>query len=471
MKLDKREKTFVSEDEMTRQEAFMHSVRESNPEGSKKYSINTYGCQMNENDSEKLAGMLEAMGYRQTDRLEDCDLILFNTCCVRENAELKVYGHLGSLKKLKERKPDMVIALCGCMMQQEAIVDHIVSKYRHVDLIFGTHNLHRFPELLYKALNSEKAVSDVGSSEGYIAEGVPIRRENGIKAWLTIMYGCNNFCSYCIVPYVRGRERSRREGDILDEAKMLGHQGYKEITLLGQNVNSYGKDLVDGRSFAGLLRSLEAADGIERIRFMTSHPKDLSEELILAMRDCKKVCEHLHLPVQAGSDAILKEMNRKYTRDHYFGLVDRIRSQIPEISLTTDIIVGYPGETDADFEQTLDLIKRVRFDYVYTFLYSRRTGTPAAKKEEQVGEEVMKKRFDALLELQNGIGREINDRMAGSVEEILVEGTSKNNINMLTGRTRTNKIVNFRGGNELIGRLADVRIDKAGTWSMEGSLV
>lgn len=456
---------------MTRQEAFMHSVRELNPGSSKKYSINTYGCQMNENDSEKLAGMLEAMGYRQTDRLEDCDLILFNTCCVRENAELKVYGHLGSLKKLKERKPDMVIALCGCMMQQEAIVDHIISKYRHVDLIFGTHNLHRFPELLYKALNSEKAVADVGSSEGYIAEGVPIRRENGIKAWLTIMYGCNNFCSYCIVPYVRGRERSRRERDIIDEAKMLGHQGYKEITLLGQNVNSYGRDLKDDSSFASLLRSLEDADGIERIRFMTSHPKDLSDELILAMRDCKKVCEHLHLPVQAGSDAILKEMNRRYTREHYFGLVDKIREQIPDISLTTDIIVGYPGETDADFEQTLDLIERVRFDYVYTFLYSRRTGTPAAKKEEQVGEDVMKKRFDALLELQNGIGREINERMAGSIEEILVEGTSKNNINMLTGRTRTNKIVNFKGGTELIGRLADVRIEKAGTWSMEGSLV
>ncbi len=456
---------------MTRQEAFMHSVRELNPGGSKKYSINTYGCQMNENDSEKLAGMLEAMGYRQTDQLEDSDLILFNTCCVRENAELKVYGHLGSLKKLKERKPDMVIALCGCMMQQEAIVDHIISKYRHVDLIFGTHNLHRFPELLYKALNSEKAVADVGSSEGYIAEGVPIRRENGIKAWLTIMYGCNNFCSYCIVPYVRGRERSRRERDIIDEAKMLGHQGYKEITLLGQNVNSYGKDLKDDSSFASLLRSLEDADGIERIRFMTSHPKDLSDELILAMRDCKKVCEHLHLPVQAGSDAILKEMNRRYTREHYFGLVDKIREQIPDISLTTDIIVGYPGETDADFEQTLDLIERVRFDYVYTFLYSRRTGTPAAKKEEQVGEDVMKKRFDALLELQNGIGREINERMAGSIEQILVEGTSKNNINMLTGRTRTNKIVNFKGRTELIGRLADVRIEKAGTWSMEGSLV
>lgn len=468
--MDTREKTFISEDEMTRQEAFMHSVRELNPEGTKKYSINTYGCQMNENDSEKLAGMLEAMGYRQTDKLEDCDLILFNTCCVRENAELKVYGHLGSLKKLKECKPDMVIALCGCMMQQEDVVDHIIKKYRHVDLIFGTHNLHRFPELLYKALNSDKAVADVSSSEGFIAEGVPIRRENGVKAWLTIMYGCNNFCSYCIVPYVRGRERSRKEPDILDEARMLGHQGYKEITLLGQNVNSYGKELKDGSSFAGLLRSLESVEGVERIRFMTSHPKDLSDELILAMRDCKKVCEHLHLPVQAGSDAILKEMNRRYTRDHYFELVNRIREQIPDISLTTDIIVGYPGETDADFEQTLDLIKRVRFDYVYTFLYSRRTGTPAAKEEEQVSEEVMKKRFDALLELQNGIGREINDRMAGKVEEILVEGTSKNNINMLTGRTRTNKIVNFKGGADLIGRLASVRIDKVGTWSMEGSL-
>ncbi len=465
-----REKIIVSDDEMTRQEMFMHSVREMNPEADRKYTISTFGCQMNENDSEKLAGMLESMGYSHTDKLEESDLILFNTCCVRENAELKVYGHLGSLKSLKAQKPDMIIAVCGCMMQQQDVVQHILKKYRHVDLIFGTHNLHRFPELLYKALNSDTAVADVGASDGYIAEGIPIRREHGVKAWVTIMYGCNNFCSYCIVPYVRGRERSRRISDIIDEARLLGRQGYKEITLLGQNVNSYGLDLNDGTSFAQLLRSLEDVEGIERIRFMTSHPKDLSDELIMAMRDCSKVCPHLHLPVQAGSDRILREMNRKYNRKHYFDLVDRIREQIPDISLTTDIIVGFPGETDEDFEQTLDLVRRVRFDYAYTFLYSKRTGTPAAQKAEQVDEEKKKARFDALLELQNGISREINSALSGKRLEILVEGPSKNNISMMTGRTATNKIVNFKGSPELTGRLAMVDITNTGTWSLDGVL-
>ncbi len=466
-----RENIIVSDDEMTRQEAFMHSVREMNPEADKKYTISTYGCQMNENDSEKLAGMLESMGYKHTDILEESDLILFNTCCVRENAELKVYGHLGSLKTLKARRPDMIIAVCGCMMQQQDVVQHILKRYRHVDLIFGTHNLHRFSELLYKSLNSDTAIADVNASEGYIAEGMPIKREHGVKAWLTIMYGCNNFCSYCIVPYVRGRERSRRISDIIDEARLLGHQGYKEITLLGQNVNSYGLDLKDGTSFSQLLRGLEGVEGIERIRFMTSHPKDLSDELIYAMRDCSKVCGHLHLPVQAGSNRILQEMNRKYTREHYIDLVGRIREQIPDISLTTDIIVGFPGETDEDFEQTMDLIRRVRYDYAYTFLYSKRTGTPAAKKTEQVGQQIKKARFDALLELQNSISRELNSALAGKKLEILVEGPSKNNINMMTGRTRSNKIVNFKGESELIGRLALVNIENTGTWSLDGVLI
>jgi tRNA-2-methylthio-N6-dimethylallyladenosine synthase len=425
---------------------------------------------MNENDSEKLSGMLEAMGYMHTDKLEDSDLVLYNTCCVRENAELKVYGHLGALKAMKERNKDMVIAVCGCMMQQKTVVEHLMKKYRHVDLIFGTHNIHKFPELLHKAIHSDSTVADVESSEGSIAEGVPIKREQGVKAWLTIMYGCNNFCSYCIVPYVRGRERSRQVPDIVAEARLLGHQGFKEITLLGQNVNSYGLDRKDGSSFAGLLRSLEEVEGLERVRFMTSHPKDLSEDLILAMRDCKKVCEHLHLPVQAGSNAILQEMNRKYTREYYFELVEKIRAQIPDISLTTDIIVGFPGETDEDFEQTLDLVEKVRFDYVYTFLYSKRTGTPAAQREEQVAEATKKKRFDALLDLQNRIGRELNAPLAGKSVEVLVEGTSKNSLSTMTGRTRTNKIVNFKGEKELTGRLIDVKIKNAGTWSLDGSL-
>ena len=468
--MNKRENNLITEEEMTKQEAFMHSVRELNPEADRKYAISTFGCQMNENDSEKLAGILETMGYVHTEKQEECDLILYNTCCVRENAELKVYGHLGSLKSLKIRKPDMIIALCGCMMQQKDIVDHILKKYRQVDLIFGTHNLHKFPELLYKALHSKAPVADVGDSDGFIAEGMPIRREQGIKAWLTIMYGCNNFCSYCIVPYVRGRERSRKPSDIVDEARLLGHQGYKEITLLGQNVNSYGLDLKDGSSFASLLRSLEDVKGIDRVRFMTSHPKDLSDELILAMRDCSKVCEHLHLPVQAGSNAILEEMNRKYTREYYLGLAEKIRAQIPNIALTTDIIVGYPGEREADFEQTLYLIEKIRFDYVYTFLYSKRTGTPAAKKQEQVSQEVKKTRFNALLSLQNKIGRELNEQMSGKCVEVLVEGLSKNNIRMLGGRTRTNKIVNFEGSTELTGKLVNVRIENTGTWSLDGRL-
>lgn len=463
--------TIVSEDEMTRQETFINSVREQFPKADKKYMISTFGCQMNENDSEKLAGMLEYMGYRRTDRLEECDLVLFNTCCVRENAEFKVYGHLGSLKPLKARRPEMVIAVCGCMVQQEEVVGHILNKYGHVDLIFGTHNLHRFPELLYKTFSSDSTVTDISSCDGYIAEGLPIRREHGVKAWLTVMYGCNNFCSYCIVPYVRGRERSRRMPDILDEARLLARQGYREITLLGQNVNSYGLDRNDGSSFAALLRRLEKIEGLERIRFMTSHPKDLSDELIYAMRDCGKVCEHLHLPVQAGSSRILKEMNRKYTREHYFDLVDRIREQVPGISITTDIIVGFPGETEEDFEQTIDLVEKVGFDYAYTFIYSKRTGTPAAQNAEQVSEQVKKKRFDELLKIQNRISAEINGRLEGSVTEILVEGHSKNNIGMMTGRTRTNKIVNFKGSSDLTGKLVSVKIVRAGTWSLDGALL
>lgn len=459
--------TFVHGDEAARQELFMRLVRERAPGLNRKYSIRTYGCQMNENDSEKLAGMLEAMGYVRAHNTGEDDLVIYNTCCVRENAELKVYGHLGSLKALKTRNPNAIIAVCGCMVQQDRVVKHILEKYRHVDLVFGTFNLYKFPELLYKTMCSETPVVDVSAGSGHIVEGMPVSREHSVKAWLTIMYGCNNFCSYCIVPHVRGRERSRKQEDIISEARMLGRQGYKEITLLGQNVNSYGKDLADKRTFAGLLRSLNDVDGIERIRFMTSHPKDLSDELILAMRDCEKVCEHLHLPVQAGSNAVLKDMNRKYTREHYFALVDKIREHIPGISITTDIIVGYPGETDRDFEDTLDLVEKVKFDFVYTFLYSRRIGTPAAEKADEVSEDVKKARFDALVSMQNDIGRKINEKLAGKVLEVLVEGRSKNNINVLTGRTRTNKIVNFKGNPEMTGKLANVKITGTGTWSLE----
>ena len=466
-----RESIIVSQDEMTRQMEFIRLVKEVHSGELKRYNISTFGCQMNENDSERLAGMLTEMGYVHSDKQEDSELIIYNTCCVRENAELKVYGHLGALKKLKQLKPDLIIAVCGCMMQQPEVVEHIRNKYRHVDLVFGTHNLHRFPELLHRALESDENIIDVSTSDGYIAEGMPIERKEGVKAWVTVMYGCNNYCSYCIVPYVRGRERSRAVQDIVDEAALLGRQGFKEITLLGQNVNSYGKDLDDSESFAKLLRKLDGLEGLERIRFMTSHPKDLSNELIEAMRDCGKVCSHLHLPIQSGSSRILEKMNRKYDSEHYMELVRKLRSSISGISLTTDIIVGFPGETEVDFEQTLDLLERVRFDFAYTFIYSRRTGTPAAKSDEQIDEDTKKHRFERLIAVQNRISKEINDVLLGSTVEVLVEGLSRNSISSCTGRTKTNKVVNFKGGRELTGRLVKVKIDKVQTWSLEGQII
>lgn len=469
--MSKRESTMVPQEEILRQREFIRQVRELNPDRLLNYSISTFGCQMNENDSERLAGMLSEMGYLEVENNEESDLIIFNTCCVRENAELKVYGHLGALKKLKEEKPGLIIAVCGCMMQQPEVVEHIKKKYRHVNLIFGTHNLYKFPELLFNSINSGENIIDVQDSTGSIAEGMPIVRKDGVKAWVTVMYGCNNFCSYCIVPYVRGRERSRSAADIAEEVSQLGRQGFKEITLLGQNVNSYGLDIEGNAGFGGLLRMLDGIDGIERIRFMTSHPKDLSPALIEAMRDCGKVCEHLHLPVQAGSSRILEMMNRRYTRERYFELAAAIREQIPGIALTTDIIVGFPGETDEDFEETLDLVERVRFDFAYTFLYSKRTGTPAAKSPDQISEEVKKLRFEKLLAVQNRIGKEINEKLLGTETEVLVEGLSRNSISTFTGRTRTNKIVNFKGNSSLIGKLVQVKIKKIQTWSLEGELL
>ena len=468
--MSKREKVVVPQEEINRQREFIHMIREYNVGKLKKYSISTFGCQMNENDSERLAGILGEMGYVETDTSEESDLIIYNTCCVRENAELKVYGHLGALKKLKQEKPDLIIAVCGCMMQQKDVVEHIRKKYRHVDLIFGTHNLYKFPELLYSAFESQNTVIDIWEAAGWIAEGMPIERKGGVKAWVTVMYGCNNFCSYCIVPYVRGRERSRSMEEVINEVRMLGQQGYKEITLLGQNVNSYGKDLEEKHTFAQLLYELNKVEGIERIRFMTSHPKDLSDELIFAMRDCEKVCEHLHLPVQAGSTKVLEEMNRNYTKDDFLSLVDKVKKHIPDIALSTDIIVGFPGETDEDFSQTIDVMEKARFDSAYTFLYSKRTGTPAAKNPEQVPEEVMKQRFDKLLEVQNRISKELNDELPGKEVEVLVEGLSKNSTETYTGRTRTNKIVNFHGNKDMVGKLVKVKVEKAQTWSLEGRI-
>jgi len=423
---------------------------------------------MNHNDSEKLAGMLEQMGYTQTNNLKDSDLIIYNTCCVRENAELKIYGHLGSLKKLKERNPVLKIAICGCMMQQSDVVDIIRTKYKHVDIIFGTHNLHRFPELLQSAINTQSRMIEIFKSKQKIVENIPMSRKDKLKAWVTVMYGCDNFCTYCIVPYVRGRERSRVPKDILEEIKKLASCGCKEVTLLGQNVNSYGKGLLPNITFSQLLGMVNEIDGIERIRFMTSHPKDLSDELIAAMRDYNKVCPSLHLPVQSGSTKILSLMHRQYTKEQYIELVRKIKKQIKSIAISTDIIVGFPGETEKDFQDTLDLVEKVRFDTAYTFLYSKRSPTTAAKMPEQVPSDIVKERFDRLLKLQNKITYEQNSQLVGKKVEVLVEGVSKNNSLMLTGRSADNRIINFNGNAQMIGELVNIEVKKAFTWWLEG---
>lgn len=437
----------------------------------KTYFVITFGCQQNESDSEKLMGMLDDMGYNKTEIKEEADVVIINTCCVRENAELKLYGNIGAFKKLKQDKPEMLLCICGCMMEQEHAVATIKKKYRHVDLVFGTHNLYRFPELLERAMNEKYTLIDIMNTEGIIVEGIPVRREDKYKAWVTIMYGCNNFCSYCIVPHVRGRERSRRPEDIVNEIKRLGADGCKEITLLGQNVNSYGKDLDLEVDFADLLRMVNEVDGIERIRFMTSHPKDISDKLIKTMSECKKVCEQLHLPFQAGSNRILKQMNRKYTKEDYLQKVIKAKEAIPGLALSTDVIVGFPGETDEDFEETLDIMRKVEFDNAFMFIYSKRIGTPAAEMENQVDEEHKHKNFEKLVEVQNSISKKLNDKYMNEIVEVLVEGPSKNDITKFTGRTRTNKVVNFSGEGDLIGKLVNVRITEVFSWFLNGEMV
>lgn len=469
--MSERKPAAVFEEALQAQRRSMEAVQERLGDHSRKYLIITYGCQMNVHDSEKLAGMLQQMGYTETVTREEADLILFNTCCVREHAEVKVYGNVGALRTLKQEHPNLIIGVCGCMMQQPDISEAIVRKFPFIDLVFGTHNLHHFPELLLKALDSGHAVVKVLEGEGAVVERIPIRRQKGVSAWLTIMYGCNNFCTYCIVPYVRGRERSRLPQDIIGEAAALADEGYKEITLLGQNVNSYGKDLMAPCLFPDLLRAIEGVSGIERVRFMTSHPKDLSEDLIRAMAECGKVCEHLHLPIQSGSNRILKAMNRGYTREDYLGLVQKLKQAVPEIALTTDIIAGFPGETEAEFQETLDMIDRVRYDSAFTFMYSQRSGTPAAKLSEQLESSVKKERLARLNERQTAIGKEINDASLGEIIEVLVEGPSKNKAGILTGRSRTSKPVHFAGVPSLAGSLVQVRITTARSWTLEGEII
>ncbi|ABR34711.1 MULTISPECIES: tRNA (N6-isopentenyl adenosine(37)-C2)-methylthiotransferase MiaB [Clostridium] len=436
----------------------------------KLFFIQTYGCQMNEEDSEKLSGMLKRMGYENTENRDEASIIIFNTCCVRENAENKVFGNLGALKKQKEKNPDLVIGICGCMMQQKGMADDILKRFPYVNIIFGTHNSYKFPEYLNRVKTEGVQIKEIIDKETEIVEGIPIDRKSDIKGFVTIMYGCNNFCTYCIVPYVRGRERSRKPEDIVNEIKDMVTRGYKEVTLLGQNVNSYGKGLEENITFADLLRKVNEIEGLERIRFMTSHPKDLTLDVVYAIRDCDKVCEQIHLPVQSGSDRILKEMNRHYTKEQYITLAKKIRAEIPDVTFSTDIIVGFPGETEEDFSETLELAKEVRYDAAFTFIYSRRNHTPADKMENQIPDEIKHERFNRLVEIVNtGIAKGNKDA-EGKIYEVLVEGYSKNDEAKLTGRTRNGRLVNFEGGEDLIGKLVNVKIIKANSFSLIGEV-
>lgn len=479
--MSKRKQVQVPMEKIEEQDRFIEAIAEQNSryyaihQVKPKYIIQTFGCQMNEHDSEKLCAMLDSMGYEQGMMVDECDLIIYNTCAVRENAELKVFGNLGHLKLAKRKNPDLKIAVCGCMMQQPHVVKEIKSKYKHVDLVFGTHNLYKFPELLTKSIESENILVDVWDVDGEVVEGLKSNRKFELKAFVNIMYGCNNFCTYCIVPYTRGRERSRTPEDILNEIKELVANGTKEVTLLGQNVDSYGKTLDNPMTFAELLREVNNVEGIERIRFMTSHPKDISDEVIYAMRDCDKVCEFLHLPVQCGSTKLLKKMNRHYSKEDYLRIVEKAKAEVPNIAFSTDIMVGFPGETEEDVEDTLDVIRQVRYDNAFTFIYSKRTGTPAAKMEDQIPEDVKHKRFNRVLELVNEISKENNTTHQDEVVEILVEGKSKTDDTKFTGRTRQNKLVNFSVKNpdaDLIGKLVNVKITEAAlSFSLNGEMV
>mgnify|MGYP002525677182 FL=1 len=466
--------------EIKLQEEYIKKVKKINQDKNLKYTILTMGCQLNENDSEKLCGMLEKMGYTKTEKQNDADLALFNTCCVRENAEDKLFGKLGELKRLKEQK-GIIIAIGGCMMQEKHITDKIKESYPFVDILFGTHTLHKFPEDLYKVIEEKRKLEDILDIDGKIYEGLPIKRDSKIKASVTIMNGCNNFCSYCIVPYVRGRERSRQPRDIIEEVKKLAKEEYKEITLLGQNVNSYLRvereknipfeEYQGVNSFATLLRAINKIDGIERIRFISPHPKDFTDDVIEAIADCEKVCKLVHLPLQSGNTKVLKEMNRKYTKEQYLNLVEKMKNKIPNLTLSTDIIVGFPGETDEEFEDTLEVVEKVRFEQVYMFIYSRRVGTPGDKMQNQIPEDIKHKRFDKLKALVESQIEENNKKYIGTTQKILVEGESKNNSNMLSGRTESNKVVIFEGSKELIDKIINIKIISQHMWYLKGEIL
>lgn len=432
------------------------------------YCLTTFGCQMNEKQSEAVAGIMDEIGYVRQDS-EEADVVIYNTCTVRENANLKVYGRLGHLHSLKDQNPDMKIVLFGCMMQEPQVVEKIKKTYSFVNLVFGTHNIFKFAELFYDMLLSDMQIVDIWEGTDQIVEDLPTERNYTFKSGVNIMFGCNNFCSYCIVPYVRGRERSRKPEAIVKEVERLVADGVSEVMLLGQNVNSYGKTLENPVTFAQLLTMLEEVEGLKRIRFMTSHPKDLSDELIEVMAKSKKICHHLHLPLQSGSSRVLKEMNRRYDKEKYLNLVEKIRTAIPDISLTTDIIVGFPGETEEDFQETLDVVKKAGYDTAFTFIYSKRTGTPAAAKEDQVPADVTKERFNRLLALVQEQGRIRSSRFAGTVQEVLVEEESKEK-GIFTGRTQYNLLVHFPADESLLGTYVNVKLEECKVFYYLGSL-
>lgn len=431
--------------------------------------VHTYGCQGNVADGERLQGMLRDIGYDFTNSAEDADLVLYNTCAIREHAEDRVFGNVGALKPIKKQKPNLIIALCGCMMQQQSVADKIKSSYSFVDLVFGTHNIHKLPEFIYRRLSSGKRVIDITDSDGVIAEGLPLKRDGSFKAWIPIMYGCNNFCSYCIVPYVRGRERSRDFDNIIAEVKQVVSQGYKEITLLGQNVNSYNKDLEKDKQFPTLLKAISEIEGDFIIRFMTSHPRDCTKELLDVMASSDKIAKHLHLPFQSGNDRVLKEMNRHYDREKYLSLIDYAYSVMPELSITSDVIVGFPGETYEEFQDTLSLIEQVKYTSLFTFIFSPRPGTKAYDMPDPVSREEKGKWFKQLTDLQEGIAAKRTASMLGKTYRVLVEEKAKDE-GMLSGRTQGNVIIEFPGDESLIGSFINVTVTNPRTWIVYGEI-
>ncbi len=455
-------------EEIEIQKEYIEKVKNINTDKNFKYHILTMGCSLNENDSEKICGMLEEMNYTKTENINEANFVVFNTCCIRENAEDKLFGKLGEVKKIK-RENNAIIAIGGCMMQQEHIIQKINESYPYVDIIFGTHTLHKLPENTYKKLNNSKKIKDVLDIDGKVYEDLPIRRSDKVKAQVTIMYGCNNFCSYCIVPYVRGRERSRKPENILKEINELASQGYKEIMLLGQNVNSYNGG--EGYGFAQLLTEINKINGIERIRFISPHPKDFTDDVIEVIAKCEKVCKSVHLPLQSGSSKILKVMNRKYTKEQYLELAYKIKEKIPNVALTTDIIVGFPGETEEDFEDTLDVVEKLKFDQVFMFIYSRRKGTVADTMKNQIPEDIKHKRFNRLKALVESQIEDNNKKYIGTIQKVLIDGISKTNENTLSGRTDSNKVVVIEADKKYIDKIVEVKIIEDCMWYLKGEIV